>query len=247
MITAYKGFNSGWTCRGFQYKVGETYKQEGKAIACQSGFHACENPLDVLSYYPPTGKFAEVQMIGDVSREANSDTKVASSEIHIKVEITLHDFVAKAVKWLTDNAKNKGQHVTGDRSAASATGYRSAASATGFQSAASATGYQSAASATGDRSAASATGDRSAASATGYQSAASATGYQSAASATGYQSAAMGAGYKNKVMGKDGCAIFLVERDDKYNVVNARGFVVGRDCKADQWYMLENNELVEVI
>jgi hypothetical protein len=56
----------------------------------------------------------------------------------------------------------------------------------------------------------------------------------------------MGAGYQNKVMGKEGCAIFLVERDGNYNILNARGFVVGRDCKVDQWYMLKNNKLVEV-
>jgi hypothetical protein len=218
-IVAYKGFNADWTCRDFQYEVGKTYTHDGNAVACKSGFHACENPLNVLGYYPPTGKFAEVHMSGAISREENGDTKVASTKIHIKVELSLHDFIGRAVKWLTDNAKEKGQHLTG---------YQSAAIATGYQSAASATGDQSAASATGDQSAASATGDRS------------------AASATGYQSAAMGAGYQNKVMGKDGCAIFLVERGDNYNILNARGFVVGRDCKPDQWYKLINNELVEV-
>jgi hypothetical protein len=207
---AYKGFNSDWTCRGFQYEVGKTYKHKGNAVVCRSGFHACENPLNVFDYYLPTRKFAEVQMSGDISRQEYGDSKIASAEIHIKVELSLHDFIGRAVKWLTDNAKEIGQHVTG---------------------------YQSAASATGDQSAASATGD---------QSAASATGYQSAASATGNQSAAMGAGYDNKVMGKSGCAIFLVERDDSYNIINARGFVVGRDCKENQWYKLVNNELVEV-
>jgi len=263
-IVAYKGFNSDWTCRGFQYDVGKTYNHDGNAVACKSGFHACENPLNVFDYYPPTGKFAEVQMSGSISREENGDTKVASAEIHIKVELSLHDFIGRAVKWLTDNAKEKGKHVTGTQSAASATGTQSAASATGTQSAASATGTQSAASATGTQSAASATGTQSAASATGTQSAASATGTQSAASATGTQSAAsatgtqsaasatgtrsaaMGAGYDNKAMGTDGCAIFLVERDNNYNILNARGFVVGRDCKADQWYKLVDNELVEV-
>jgi hypothetical protein len=56
----------------------------------------------------------------------------------------------------------------------------------------------------------------------------------------------MGAGYDNKVMGKDGCAIFLVERDVNYKIINARGFVVGRDCKENTWYKLINDELVEV-
>jgi hypothetical protein len=56
----------------------------------------------------------------------------------------------------------------------------------------------------------------------------------------------MGAGYDNKAMGVTGSAICLVERDDDGNILNARGFVVGRDCKPHQWYKLVNNELVEV-
>ena len=67
-----------------------------------------------------------------------------------------------------------------------------------------ATGYQGAASATGYRGAASATGNRGAA---------SATGYQGAASATGNQGAAMASGYEGRVMGKNGSALFAVERD----------------------------------
>jgi hypothetical protein len=193
-----------WKCRDFQFEVGKTFKHEGKVEACASGFHACEHPLNVFEYYAPaTSRFAEVELRGDTSRHG-SDTKIAAAEITIKAELKIPDLVARAIQWVVDQVTTTGgEHVTGDRSAASATGYQSAASATGDQSAASATGDQSAASATGYRSAASATGDRSqrrqqatgpqrrqqatgpAASATGYQSAASATGDRSAASATG--------------------------------------------------------------
>ena len=37
-MKAFKGFNKDLTCRGFQYKVGETYEEE-KAELCHTGFH----------------------------------------------------------------------------------------------------------------------------------------------------------------------------------------------------------------
>jgi len=215
-ITAIKGFNPDWTCRGFQFEVGKTYRHEGKVAACESGFHSIEgHPFEVFHYYAPgLSRYAEVEASGEIARH-DDDSKIASAQITIKAELHIPDLVARAVKWVFDRAlPAEGSSATGDRSAASATGFQSAASATGFQSAASATGdrsaasamgfqsaasatgFQSAASAMGDRSAASATGDWSAASATGDRSAASAMGDRSAASATGFQSAASATGVR---------------------------------------------------
>lgn len=46
-MKTYKGFNKDMTCRGFQYEEGKEYKTD-EAVCCQSGFHACEMPLDVF-------------------------------------------------------------------------------------------------------------------------------------------------------------------------------------------------------
>ena len=51
-MKAYKGFNKDMTCRGFQFKEGETYIED-KAELCRNGFHACERPLDIFAYYSP--------------------------------------------------------------------------------------------------------------------------------------------------------------------------------------------------
>ena len=196
-ITTYKGFDKDLKCRDFQYEIGKKYTCDD-AIACETGFHACENPIDVFNYYSPAfNKFHVVEQGGKLSRH-HEDSKVASSYIKIGAEISIKSMVDAAFKFIFERCiKTNEKHATGYRSASSATGYSSAASATGDNSASSATGDNSASSATGYRSASSATGNSSAASATGNSSAASATGCSSAASATGDRSAASATGYRS--------------------------------------------------
>ena len=126
-ITAYKGFNTDLTCRDFQFQIGETYTHDGKVEACASGFHACENPMDVFNYYNPTSRFAIVECSGEISKESDGDSKIACGSIHIKAEIGLPTLISKAVdlilskiKWETAKESN-----TGNRSAATNTGFLS--------------------------------------------------------------------------------------------------------------------------
>ena len=191
----YKGFDKDLKCRGFQYEVGKEY-EESDVKVCEKGFHACENPLDVFSYYPPAdSRYCEVEQSGELSKDGG-DSKVASSKIKIGAEIGLSGLIRAGVKFILEKVdfKNAKESNTGDRSAATNTGDRSAATNTGYQSAATNTGDRSAATNTGNRSAATNTGNRSAATNTGYQSAATNTGYQSAATNTGNYSAATNTG-----------------------------------------------------
>jgi hypothetical protein len=134
-LTAYKGFNTDWTCRDFQYEVGETYEHEGPISACHSGFHACEHPLNVFEYYAPAqSEFALVELSGDLDRKDGGDTKVAASKITITAGLQLSELVDAAVnhvfgaaKWLKKSSATKPKH------AASATGYQGAALASGFE------------------------------------------------------------------------------------------------------------------
>ena len=211
-MKTYKGFNKNMTCRGFQYEEGKEYKTE-KAVACETGFHACEYPLDCFNYYSPNDSvFHEVEQDGDISKH-NDDTKVASTKIKIGAEINIAGLVKAAIEYtlkrVNPEAKSNEDYgassATGYKGASSATGYKGASSATGDKGASSATGnygassatgYKGASSATGDYGASSATGDYGASSATGYKGASSATGDYGASSATGNCGASSATGYK---------------------------------------------------
>ena len=195
-MKGYKGFNKDLKCRDFQYEVGKDYTTEGKIEACKNGFHFCENPMDVLGYYPPSdSRYCIIESSGQEDRDGG-DSKVATSKIHISAEIGLKGLIEAGVKFILDkvNWKDNKESNTGDRSAATSTGDQSAATNTGDRSAAANTGDQSAAANTGDRSAAANTGDQSAATSTGDQSAATSTGDRSAATSTGDRSAATSTG-----------------------------------------------------
>ena len=237
----YKGMDANMQCRGFQYEVGKEYETD-EAVACETGFHACEYPLDVINYYAPAeSRYAVVEQSGKISK-SGEDTKVASTKIKIVAEIGIAGLVKAAIEYTKTRAKEEpGGHATGNQGAASATGDHGAASATGYRGAASATGYQGAASATGDRGAASATGN---------QGAASATGNRGAASATGKAGVALAAGFGCKAKGALGCAICVVERGnwdgETYPIINIKAAIVDGDIiKADTYYMLINGAFVE--
>ena len=193
-MKAYKGFNADMTCRGFQYKEGETY-HEDIADLCHKGFHACERPLDVLAYYSPNSSVYHEVELDDVSEQREEDSKVCAKFIKIGAKVDIATLVEATVDYTVSKCNPvKSQHAKKDRGAASATGWNGAALATGDRGAASAIGRRGAASATGWTSAALATGDKGAASATGAWSVASATGSRGAASATGSQGAASATG-----------------------------------------------------
>ncbi|ECS2393711.1 hypothetical protein AVK95_12245 [Salmonella enterica subsp. enterica serovar London] len=208
-IVTFKGFNKDLKCRGFQFAIGETFHHDGKVEACGSGFHACECPFDVFSYYPPAeSRYAETISFGITDSEEGGDTKIASSSITIKDELTLPQFIQRGIEWIWSKIDKslEQQIMCGSWSAATNTGNRSAATNTGYQSAATNTGYQSAATNTGDWSAATNTGDCSAATNTGSWSAATNTGNLSAATNTGYQSAATNTGNRSAATNTGDCS-----------------------------------------
>ncbi|MDE3023277.1 MAG: hypothetical protein KGI54_15760 [Pseudomonadota bacterium] len=214
-ITAIKGFDQNFQCRGFQYTAGESYTHKGNVKPCKSGFHAIEGyPLEVFRYYPPgKSRFAEVLQSGTIQRHDN-DSKTASSKISVLKEISLEELIQRAVKWTFEHTKsenskhsdasqgiaaNSGDYGaaanSGDYGAATNSGFRGAAANSGSCGAAANSGSCGAAANSGSCGAAANSGSRGAAANSGACGAATNSGYCGAATNSGACGAATNSGY----------------------------------------------------
>ena len=111
-MKVYKGTDKDIKCRGYQFTPGVEAVEE-RAELCEAGFHACEAPLDVLAYYPPSegSRYFEAEL-EDVSDERHgTDSKVCGKRITIGAELGIPGLVKAHMEYVKniiekdDNAK----------------------------------------------------------------------------------------------------------------------------------------------
>ena len=90
VVKGYKVFGQDWTCRGKQYKVGETATQDGKLKFCRNGIHFCTKIEDCFRYYPIDleYKMAEVEAIGDVLY-SHEDSTCCTNKLRIVRKVSI--------------------------------------------------------------------------------------------------------------------------------------------------------------
>lgn len=125
-MRAFKGFNKDLTCRGYQYEEGKEFHTE-RAECCDTGFHACEYPLDCFGYYDPAHSvFHEVELSGEMDK-SNDNTKVCATDIKIGARLSIAGLVKMAIDF-TMSKVNKEAGSDERHGFASATGYKGASS-----------------------------------------------------------------------------------------------------------------------
>ena len=136
IIKVYKGTDKDMKCRGMQYELGKTVKDDGAVRCGNKGFHSCEAPFDVLKYYPMRdgNRFFEAEAAGTVDRCGADDSKLASSELTLKAEIGLPGLIKAQVEYVKKNCTNEhnakpGEAATAGSYGAATAGYRGAATA----------------------------------------------------------------------------------------------------------------------
>ena len=236
-IIAYKAMDKNMQCRGKQYEVGETY-HEDKADCCNAGMHACENPFDVLRYYPlrDSPRFFEVECGGSVDK-SEEDSKLACTELTVKSEVNFAGLVKATVNAVFNRVKGKEPFSIGRYSTAGSSGDYSTAGSSG---------YSSTAGSSGDYSTAGSSGNYSTAGSSGDYSTAAATGAYCGAKADGKDNVAVANGAHSKARGVLGCYLVLTEYDNDGNMLWAKmAKVDGTHIKENVWYTLKNGEFAE--
>lgn len=218
-VEAIKGFSRDWTCRGVQFEVGDTYRDESPV------YEVATFPLDEFERSAPgTSRYAIVEAYGPFDSEEYEyqDTTFRASKLLVKKEISLAGLAARAVSYIRDRVNEEfSKSISGsyntitndiDRSMSEARSHHSVAVNTGARSAAECSGEwsvavnlegqgvaiaekdNSASITTNDLSLSSSDGRRSVAASIGDSSLASSAGEQGAAIATGEGSAATSSG-----------------------------------------------------
>ena len=225
-IVAYKGFDSNMQCRGFQYEVGQHYVHNGPVRQCDSGFHVCQNPLDVLDFYglEKGNRFAKVTVGGMIDRGDNK--KWSAAELTVEVELKLPDLIGAAIQWVLDACKAEKTD-EGDSSQLAASGDSSQLAASGDSSKLAASGNYSKLAASGD------------------YSKLAASGYYSKLEVTGINSAAAAVGPNSTVKATAGTPVAICEYDDRGAPIGFATGIAGVDgIPADVWLKAKGGKLV---
>ena len=107
-MKGYKGFNKGLVCRGKQYAENTVF-EENEAVICEKGMHFCENPLDVLDYYPllndnaGTNEFCEVETLDEPLTDDNK--KFVTRKLKIGTRLSFSAFVKAAIDFVFEKTQ----------------------------------------------------------------------------------------------------------------------------------------------
>lgn len=100
----YKMFQPGLVCRKYKFRVGLNECEHATCV--QEGFHAAENPLDCLSYYPDfDNSECWVCYAGGDIHEDGTDSKISCTKLNILRRLEKYEFVTEAVTYIIEHPK----------------------------------------------------------------------------------------------------------------------------------------------
>ena len=125
-MKGYKAFHKGLICKDKQYKENTVF-EEKEAIPCVTGMHFCENPMDVLTYYPlidddgEFSDFAEVEALDEV--KTDNDKKFCTTRLKIGAKLSFAGFINACVYFILEKARYESDECDEDSAQIGSSGY----------------------------------------------------------------------------------------------------------------------------
>ena len=244
-MKGYKAFKKGMICdptghNPYQYSENTVFEQEEEASVCNSGFHFCKEPLDVLDYYPLVDEngnmteFAEVEALDECKTDNGS--KYCTKKIKIGAKIGFPALVQASVDFELEKAptdETKVKTTSKNSAQIGSSGYSAQIGSSGDYARIGSSGYYARIGSSGDSARIGSSGD------------------SAQITSTGNYSVICCAGNNSIAKAKIGSWITLSEwKFDKTKkhyvpVCVKTEYVDGKKTKADTFYKLENGKFVE--
>ena len=265
-VKGYKAFDKGMICKGKQYKENTTYEENGNKI-CEAGvMHFCEEPFDVLNYYPlvddngDISDFAEVEAVGDIYRK---EDKTATNKLHIGAKLGLKGFIKACVDFTIEKTRvepmkdDGADNSSGYYAQIGSSGDYAKIGSSGDSAKIGSSGYYAKIGSSGDSAKIGSSGDYAQIGSSGDYAKIGSSGYYAKITSEGNNSVVMAAGCNSIVKAKIGSWITLAEwirtdkTDDKGNYIwipkcVKTEYVDGEHIKEDTFYKLVDGEFKEV-
>ena len=90
-MKAYKASYNG-KCINITYEVGKTYTLKGKIKMCNSGFHFCIDPKDVLNYYPYKKDFVIFEIEVEDNNYLTEGNKSVTNSFKVIRKVTKEEY-----------------------------------------------------------------------------------------------------------------------------------------------------------
>ena len=269
-MKGYKAFNPGLICRGKQYEENTAFEEQ-EAEICKSGMHFCENPFDVLDYYPlvnENGDFSDFAEVEADKVETDDNKKFCTKKLKIGAKLSFAWFVKACVEFCIEKTKFIPDGSSGYRAQIGSSGDRAQIGSSGYGAQIGSSGDRAQIGSSGDRAQIGSSGYRAQIGSSGYGAQIGSSGYRAQIGSSGYGAQIGSSGYgaqigssgKNSVIccagnhcrvkAKKGSWITLSEwgcneRGEYAPICVKTEFVDGERIKEDTLYALENGEFVE--
>ena len=264
-MKGYKAFEPGLICKGKKYEE-NAIATERRAEPCKCGIHFCENPFDVLEYYPlitDKGEFTDFAEVEALDKPVTDDKKkYCTTKLKVGAKLSFAGFVKACIDFVFERTVNNipddssGNYAKIGSSGYSAkigsSGYSAQIGSSGDYAKIGSSGNSAQIGSSGDSAQIGSSGDYAQIGSSGNSAQIGSSGNYAQINSSGTNSVIMCAGINSRAKAKKGSWITLAEwkcdnnRDIWIPVCVRTEQVDGERIKEDIFYQLINGEFKEV-